>query len=107
MAKSKKLTRAQKMEIPLSLDLKMRVLEAKKSLPVHGLTALFFHYFNDFNDTVKNRSKLSNVLQARATDENITIKLEELVELLSPKKQTSDHLIDAASYAVSKFKYNK
>lgn len=81
MAK-KKLTRAEKEAIPLSSDLKIRVLEAKKNLPSHGLTALFFHYFKDFTDTVKNKSKLNNVLQTRQTDEDITEKLEQLVELL-------------------------
>ena len=85
MAKNKKSTRAEKIKAPLSSDLKMRVLEAKKELPVHGLTALFFHYFKDFKDTVKNKSKLNNVLQTRATDEEITLKLEQLVELLENK----------------------
>lgn len=82
MANDKRQTRAEKINTPLSSDLKMRVLEAKKKLPVHGLTALFFHYFKDFNETVKNKSKLNNVLQTRATDEDITLKLEQLVELL-------------------------
>jgi hypothetical protein len=85
MAKNKKPTRAEKIKAPLSSDLKIRVLNAKNNLPVHGLTALFFHYFTDFSDTVKNRSKLTNVLQTRITDENITLKLEELVELLKNK----------------------
>lgn len=89
MAQNKKPTRAEKMKAPLSSDLKMRVLEAKKELPVHGLTALFFHYFKDFKDTVKNKSKLNNVLQTRATDEDITLKLEELVELVRPIKRKS------------------
>jgi hypothetical protein len=65
-----------------SENLKIRVLNAKKELPRHGVTALFFHYFKDFKDTVKNKSKLNNVLQTRATDEDITLKLEELVLLL-------------------------
>jgi len=67
-------------------DLKIRVLEAKNKLPSHGLTALFFHYFkNDFTNSTKNKSKLSNVLQTRITDENMTVKLEELVDILTPK----------------------
>ena len=83
MAQKKKLTRAEKENTPLSSELKIRVLTAKKSLPTHGITALFFHYFKDeFNDSIKNKSKLNNVLQTRATDENITKKLEELVDLL-------------------------
>ncbi|MCP4551945.1 MAG: hypothetical protein GY834_07905 [Bacteroidetes bacterium] len=87
MANQKKLTRADKEKQPLSSDLKMRVLRAKKELPSHGLTALFFHYFKDFNDTVKNKSKLNNVLQTRQTDEAITEKLEKLVELFKNKHE--------------------
>jgi hypothetical protein len=85
MAKKKKLTRAEKIAAPLSEDLKIRVIQAKKRLPVHGLTALYFHYFTCVNDTVKNRSKLSNVLQTRATDETTTNNLEDLVKILDPK----------------------
>lgn len=85
MSKTKRLTRAEKRKIPLSSDLKMRVLKAKKELPRHGITALFFHYFSDYTDTVKHRSKLNNVLQSRSTDEEITLKLEKLVELLNNK----------------------
>lgn len=67
-------------------ELKIRVLEAKKGLPKNGITSLFFHYFkNEFPDTKKNRSKLSNVLQTRIVDENITLKIEELVQLLINK----------------------
>lgn len=81
----KRLTLAQKQRLPLSEDLKIRVLNAKKELPKSGITSLFFHYFKDFKDTVKNRSKLNNVLQTRTTDENITEKLERLVQLLINK----------------------
>jgi hypothetical protein len=74
---------------PLKEDLKIRVLNAKKELPRSGITSLFFHYFKDtFNDSVKNKSKLNNVLQLRITDLIITEKLEELVELLKPDKLT-------------------
>jgi hypothetical protein len=67
-------------------DLKIRVLEAKKDLPKSGVTSLFFHYFkNEYPETVRNKSKLSNVLQTRTTDENITEKLEKLVSLLINK----------------------
>lgn len=85
MAQKKKLTLAQKKAAPLSEDLKVRVIKAKKELPVHGLTALYFHYFTCVSDTVKNRSKLSNVLQTRTTDEDTTKNLESLVELLKQK----------------------
>lgn len=79
----KKLTRAEKEALPSSSDLKMRILKAKESLPKSGVTSLFFHYFkNEYSDSVKNKSKLNNVLQTRITDEDITKKLESLVELL-------------------------
>lgn len=88
MAKKSKLTRKQKEAIPLSEDLKIRVLEAKKKLPKSGITSLFFHYFAEsFPETVKNRSRLNNVLQARITDETITKKLEKLVEILTPSSE--------------------
>lgn len=81
-----KLTRKQKEALPQSSELKIRVLEAKKKLPKSGVTSLFFHYFSkDYTDTVKNKSRLNNVLQSRLTDEDITIKLEELVVLLTKK----------------------
>ncbi len=86
MSRKKKLTLKQKKLQPLRSDLKIRVLEAKKNLPKSGITSLFFHYFKDsYNDTVKNRSRLNNVLQVRTTDEEITIKLEKLCELLINK----------------------
>lgn len=89
--RKKKLTRAEKEALPKSSDLKIRVLEAKKKLPSHGVTSLFFHYFKDeYTDSVKTKSKLSNVLQTRITDEDITIKLEELVNVLSRKEACDD-----------------
>ena len=69
---------------PLKEDLKIRVLNAKKMLPRSGVTSLFFHYFKD---SVKNKSKLNNVLQIRITDQEITEKLEELVELLTSQNK--------------------
>lgn len=81
-----KLTRKEKEALPQSGDLKIRIIEAKKLLPKSGVTSLFFHYFKkDYKDTVKNKSRLNNVLQSRLTDEDITIKLEELVVLLTNK----------------------
>lgn len=86
--KKKKLTRAEKAAQPLKEDLKIRVLAAKKKLPLHGISALFFHQFGkDYTDTVKNRSKLNNVLQSRTTDQDITEKLETLVELLNKEEK--------------------
>jgi hypothetical protein len=83
---NKKKTRKEKESEPLKEDLKLRVLEAKKNLPKSGITSLFFHYF-DYTDNIKNKSKLNNVLQIRATDEDITIKLEELVKLIAKKSE--------------------
>jgi hypothetical protein len=80
----KKITRKEKEAQPLSEDLKIRVLTAKKNLPNSGVSSLFFHYFKDeYNATVKNKSRLNNVLQTRISDQDITVKLEELVELLN------------------------
>ena len=80
----KKLTRKQKEDEPRSDDLKIRVIKAKQKLPKSGVTTLFFHYFKgEYKGTIKNKSRLNNVLQARLTDEDITIKLEELVALLT------------------------
>lgn len=68
-----------------SLDLKKRVIEAKKNLPKSGITSLFFHYF-EIEANNRNKAKLSNVLQLRIASEPITNKLEELVELLKKRK---------------------
>lgn len=79
-------TRKDKETEPLSDDLKLRVIAAKKLLPNSGLTTLFWHQFKDeINDSVKNKSKLNNVLQCRVTDELMTNKLEELAQLLNNK----------------------
>lgn len=84
--RKKKITRAEKETKPLSDDLKLRVLKAKKNLPRSGIIPLFFHYYSEeYKETVKTKSRVNNVLQTRITDEDITIKLEELVTLL--KKQ--------------------
>ena len=81
-----KLTRKEKEAMPQSSELKIRVIKAKELLPKSGVTSLFFHYFSkDYKDTVKNKSRLNNVLQSRLTDKDITEKLEELVVLLTNK----------------------
>lgn len=84
MAKTKKLTRRDKEQAPKRTDLIQRVAEAKDKLPASGITSLFLHKFPLF-DTVKKRSKLNNVLQFRASDEDITKKLEELVLIINVK----------------------
>lgn len=87
MAREKKPTRKDKEATPIRDDLKIRVLNAKKLLPKSGITSLFFHYFGDeFAESFKNKSRLNNVLQVRTTDENITQKLEKLVEILTPSE---------------------
>lgn len=87
MGRQKKPTRKEKENEPISEDLKIRVLNAKKRLPKSGVTSLFFHYFaDDYVDNLKNKSRLNNVLQVRITDEDITKKLEKLVEILTPSE---------------------
>lgn len=60
--------------------LKQRVINAKKELP-HGIVPLFTHVFPEF-DTYKKRSRVQNVIQLRIADQDITEKLEQLVERL-------------------------
>lgn len=66
--------------------LKQRVINAKKELP-HGIVPLFVHVFPDW-DTYKKRSKITNVLQLRMADAEITEMLEQLVERL--KNESND-----------------
>ncbi len=82
---SKKLTRSQKEAQPVSEKLKSRVLDVKKRLPKNGLVSLYFHYFksDDFKDSVKNKSRVQNVLYCRITDETITANFEELAVTLT------------------------
>lgn len=69
-------------------DLKMRVLKAKSNLPKSGVTSLFFHFFKDeYRDTKYNRDRLTNVLQSRVVDKEITENLESLVVLLSKNQK--------------------
>ena len=63
-------------------DLKIRVLQAKKKLPAHGLTTLYFHVFKVL-PTDKEKSKINNVLQLRTSDPEVTENLEKLVEILN------------------------
>ena len=88
MAK-KKLTRAEKEAQPVSEVLKSRILEVKKNLPKNGLVSLYFHYFKneDFTDSVKNKSRVQNVLYSRVTDEKITANFEKLAQILINKNK--------------------
>lgn len=65
-------------------ELKKRVIYAKKHLP-NGIVPLFVHVFPEF-DTYKKRSRVTNVLQLRIADSEITEKLEILVDRLNNKK---------------------
>lgn len=71
---------------PRADDLKIRVLKAKQQLPSSGVTSLYFHYYKEHEDSAKNRAKLTNVLQTRITDVEITERLEDLVKLLTKSK---------------------
>lgn len=64
-------------------DLKSRVIEAKRNLP-NVIIPTFLHVFPELN-TYKGRSRLTNVLQLRIADEDITQKLERLIEILKNK----------------------
>ena len=70
---------------PTSDDLKQRVINVKKRLPPQ-IVPLFVTVFPSF-DTYKKRSRISNVLQLRIADEQITAKLETLAEKLESIKQ--------------------
>ncbi len=65
-------------------DLKKRVMAVKDILPKSGITSLLIYKHPEL-DTVKNKSLITNVLQCRTSDENITAKLEALAEILNPK----------------------
>lgn len=82
MKKEKRLTLAKNKEQPLCNELKFRVLAVKEKLPKSGVTSLLIYKFPEL-DTVKKRSLISNVLQLRQTDEDITAKLEALAETIN------------------------
>ncbi|CAB4128493.1 hypothetical protein UFOVP105_44 [uncultured Caudovirales phage] len=63
--------------------LKKRVIEAKKQLPTFfGNT--FLHVFPEYQ-TYKGKSRFTNVVQLRVADEEITEKIEKLIEILKQK----------------------
>ena len=62
-------------------ELKRRVIEVKKRLPKY-VTGSFVIVFPEYN-TYKGKSKLTNVLQLRVADLEITEKLEILAEKLN------------------------
>jgi hypothetical protein len=64
-------------------ELKKRVIEAKRQLPPF-FGGTFLHVFPEYQND-KGRTRLTNVLQLRASDDQITEKLEKLVEILKQK----------------------
>lgn len=85
MTKVKKATRKEKESVPIRDDLKIRVMEAKKALPPSGITSFFMQIYPEYDNT-KGRSRLSNVLQTKSTDEDMTAKLEALVIMVQNEK---------------------
>lgn len=83
---TKKLTRKDKVAKPISEDLKKRILDVKAKLPASGVTSLMVFKHPEL-DTVKKRSLISNVLQLRTTDQDITEKLEALALTLEEPVQ--------------------
>jgi len=80
----KKPTLKEKKSKPLNDELKIRVINVKKKLPTSGITSLLIFKYPEL-DNVKKRSQISNVLQLRQTDQDITEKLETLAETLTNK----------------------
>ena len=60
-------------------ELKLRVFQAKTQLPFRTVLPLFFD-LNPEYDNDDQRTFVKNVLQGRAVDEDITIKLEHMVD---------------------------
>lgn len=85
MKPKKRPTAEEKKRTPTDDSLKIRVINAKALLPKSGVTSLLIFKFPEL-DTVKKRSLMSNVLQLRATDKDITEKLESLVTTLENKQ---------------------
>lgn len=82
----KKKTLAQKKQSSKSEDLIERVVAVNRALTVPKQTAakIYFKHFKEegFTDSVKNMSKVRNVLYYRVTDEKITSNLEKLIEII-------------------------
>jgi len=78
---AKKITLREKKTKPVCDALKERVKKAKEKLPASGITSLLVFYHPEL-DTVKKKSLISNIIQMKQTDEDITSKLEALVEQL-------------------------
>jgi hypothetical protein len=78
----KKQTASEKKRLPADDSLKIRVINAKASLPKSGITSLLVYLFPAL-DTVKKRSLIANVLQLRSTDKDLTEKLEDLAKQLN------------------------
>ena len=84
--KTKKMTLKEKQAVPLDSELKKRIIDVKDRLPKSGLTSILVFKHPEL-DTVKKRALISNVLQLRTTDEDLTIKLEAIAESLQSLNQ--------------------
>lgn len=80
--KDKKATKKAPLDPEEKKKLAIRVLDAKGKLP-SGITSLFTLKFPEFANDKQKLARLNNVLQLRAVDEDITKKLEALVEFIN------------------------
>lgn len=83
--RNKKPTLSQKIEAsadPTTNELKTRVIAVKELLPKSGITSFLINIYPEYNN-VKGRSLLSNVLQLRQADLQVTERLEKLAKTLN------------------------
>lgn len=85
-----KQTLKEKINQPKSPELVERVAAINKRLPVDRSSAakVYFNYYSEegFTNSVKNISRVRNVLYYRVTDEKITTNLEGLLKILLNEK---------------------
>lgn len=62
-------------------EIKLRVLNAKAKLP-RNYTTFFVHFFPEF-DNDEGKKKLRSVLNMQQVDEQVTEKLERLIQLIA------------------------
>ncbi len=85
-----KKTLKDKMNQPKNQELIERVVKINSKLPLDRTSAakIYFNYYGtrDFTNSVKNVSRVRNVLYYRVTDEKITNNLEKLLKILLNEK---------------------
>lgn len=85
-----KKTLKEKKQQSKSPDLVKRIVAINERLPIDRTSAakVYFNYYSEegFTDSVKNVSRVRNVLYYRVTDEKITGNLEKLVKVLLNEK---------------------